>query len=123
MIKRIIFIGILILMPAILFYNTIKKKSKNEIISVVATPSLPKDALTHFQQAIRINTISFANPKEWDSIPFIAFRKFIENSYPLVHKQLKREIISKYSLLYTWEGTDKNLNPYILMAHQDVVPV
>src|SRR5439155_10228031 len=36
---------------------------------------------------------------------------------------LKREIISDYSLLYTWQGQDLSLEPVILLAHMDVVPV
>ncbi|RPI96521.1 MAG: M20/M25/M40 family metallo-hydrolase, partial [Spirochaetales bacterium] len=39
------------------------------------------------------------------------------------HKTLTREIISKYSLLYTWEGTDPNRKPILLLGHIDVVPV
>jgi carboxypeptidase PM20D1 len=31
--------------------------------------------------------------------------------------------IAKYSLLYTWKGSDENLKPIVLMAHFDVVPV
>lgn len=36
---------------------------------------------------------------------------------------MKREVIDKVALLYTWEGSDPNAAPIILMAHQDVVPV
>ena len=36
---------------------------------------------------------------------------------------VKREVIATYSLLYTVEGSNPSLKPYILAAHMDVVPV
>jgi hypothetical protein len=30
-----------------------------------------------------------------------SFRKFLEATYPLVHQKLEREIIAKYSYIYT----------------------
>jgi carboxypeptidase PM20D1 len=125
MIKQIfkfIFIGIIILV-AILFGKTYLTNKKNNPDFEVSVPSLPKSALQHFQSAIQIKTISFANPKDWDSIPFLEFRNFLANTYPLFHQNTKLEIIGGYSLVYTWEGKNKNLNPFILMAHQDVVPI
>lgn len=38
---------------------------------------------------------------------------------------LQREVVNGLSLLYTWKGSDckGRLQPMLLMAHQDVVPV
>jgi carboxypeptidase PM20D1 len=47
----------------------------------------------------------------------------LESAYPLVHKQMTRNILASYSYVYTWKGTDTSLQPIILMAHYDVVPV
>ena len=41
----------------------------------------------------------------------------------LVHAKLQRETISGYSYIYKWQGKNESLNPFILMAHQDVVPI
>ena len=40
---------------------------------------------------------------------------------PLVHQKLKREVVNGYSLVYIWQGTRADLEPVMLMAHQDVV--
>jgi carboxypeptidase PM20D1 len=40
-----------------------------------------------------------------------------------VHATLHRQLISDYTLLFTWKGTTPDLPPIVLMAHQDVVPV
>ena len=36
---------------------------------------------------------------------------------------LKRELVSNLSLLYTWTGSDPLLDPMVLLAHQDMVPI
>ncbi|GAM89457.1 hypothetical protein ANO11243_074950 [Dothideomycetidae sp. 11243] len=54
---------------------------------------------------------------------FYKVEKFLETTYPLVHKHLKKENVNTHGLLYTWKGKDSSLKPTILMAHQDVVPV
>lgn len=39
------------------------------------------------------------------------------------HEKVKLEIVNKYGLLYTVEGSDPSLKPNLMLAHQDVVPV
>lgn len=39
------------------------------------------------------------------------------------HKYANIDVINKYGLVYTVEGSDKDLKPILLTAHQDVVPV
>lgn len=84
---------------------------------------LPDSAVTHLQSAIRCRTISYSDSSQWDPAPFLAMRQLLEASYPLVHRRLQREIVSDFSYLYRWEGKNPGLAPYILMAHQDVVPI
>ncbi len=73
--------------------------------------------------AIRIKTISNVDPDKVDWSEFEKLHKLFEERFPLVHKHLKREEISLASLLYTWEGTNPDLEPIALLGHQDVVPV
>src|SRR3978361_1658610 len=44
-------------------------------------------------------------------------------TFPKVHAALRRETVGGYSLLYTWKGKQPNLQPILLLSHQDVVPV
>ncbi|MGO3832393.1 MAG: M20/M25/M40 family metallo-hydrolase [Microbacteriaceae bacterium] len=55
--------------------------------------------------------------------PFEAFEALIAELYPLVHEKLSREKITDLGLLYFWQGSDESLDPAVLMAHYDVVPV
>ncbi|HEX5154313.1 MAG TPA: M20/M25/M40 family metallo-hydrolase [Parafilimonas sp.] len=88
-----------------------------------ALPALPDSSLTHLSNAIQIKTVSLSDTLPPDTIAFMQFRNFLERSYPLVHQQLQRRIINSFSYVYYWKGKDPSLKPYVLMAHQDVVPV
>lgn len=123
--KKIFLVILILLLIFIGFiaFNTITAPNKQRKIEASPLPNLPNAALKHFQQAITYPTVSYGDTSKWDSMPFIQFRKFIEATYPLVHQKLEREIVSKYSYIYKWQGKDNSLKPYILMAHQDVVPI
>lgn len=58
-----------------------------------------------------------------DPEAFDDLQAMLAERYPRVHADLERETFSGHALLYTWEGSDPDLDPILLMAHQDVVPV
>ena len=82
-----------------------------------------EEAAWRLAEAIRIKTISHQDPAEFDGDVFLAFHKFLAESYPLVHKTLDRETVSDYSLLYRWQGSKSGLKPLLFLGHLDVVPV
>ncbi len=73
--------------------------------------------------ALRFPTVSHQDPGRFDPEPFQALHAFLEESFPRVHSALRREVVADYSLLYTWQGSDPSLQPLLLTAHLDVVPV
>ena len=75
------------------------------------------------QKAVQCKTVSHLDETETDWAEFEKLHKVFEEAYPLTHKTLKKEVIGKAGLLYTWEGTDPSLKPIALIGHQDVVPV
>jgi carboxypeptidase PM20D1 len=79
--------------------------------------------LEHLTEAVRIPTVSFEDPEQTDRAVFAEFRAFLERTYPATHAALRRETVAGDSLLYTWEGSDPDAEPFLLLAHQDVVPV
>jgi carboxypeptidase PM20D1 len=81
-----------------------------------------KSSTERLSKAIQIRTISYDEGK-FDSMVFYQFKKFLEQSYPLIHTHLKRIIINDFSFIYEWKGRNKLLPSFILMAHSDVVPV
>ncbi len=80
-------------------------------------------AVKNLSEAIKIPTISYPDHDLVDWSQFEKFHDFLEQSYPLITKNLKREKVSIASLLYKWEGKNPALDPIALLSHQDVVPV
>ncbi|CCK69349.1 Gly-Xaa carboxypeptidase KNAG_0C02380 [Huiozyma naganishii CBS 8797] len=87
-----------------------------------------EQSIERLSRAVRIPTeVQDVNPAPEDDPDFYAqfykFHEFLQTQFPLVHKQLRREVVNRVGLLYTWEGTETDLKPVVLMSHQDVVPV
>lgn len=114
---------LLLLLIAILLFNTFRFQSKQLNVETIATEPPSQSAIEHFQKAIGFKTISYGDSTQFDSSAFLGFHRYLEKTYPLVHARLTRERVAQYSLLYRWEGKDPSLNAVILMAHQDVVPI
>lgn len=76
----------------------------------------------HIGLAIQMKTINHIDPEKVDPVPFQGLHNLISMLYPEVEEYLEREVIGNYSLLYTWKGSDPNLDPMALTAHMDVVP-
>ena len=113
----------LLIFIGIIGFKTITAPNYQIKIKANEAPPLTNISLSHFQKAITFPTISYADAKDWDSIPFINFRNYLKETYPLVHQHLQKEMISNYTLVYKWQGKNSSLHPFILMAHQDVVPI
>jgi len=79
--------------------------------------------LRNLSAAIHIPTVSYDSPEERDLGQLHTFHRFLEDTYPLIHEQCQIETINEYSLLMTWNGSDPELDPIVVMAHHDVVPV
>lgn len=115
---------ILSLFAGLLLFNTMRFQSKQDrTITPVPVAAIAPSAIEHFQKLIQFKTISYGDAAQLDSSQFAGLRRFLEKAYPLVHRNLQREVINQYSLLYQWAGTDPSLKPFILIAHMDVVPV
>ncbi|KAH9216714.1 carboxypeptidase [Leptodontidium sp. 2 PMI_412] len=93
----------------------------------ISTPTFLNASIERLSGAVKIKTETFDDlgeigvDKRWDV--FYAFHEYLENTFPLVHEKLKVEKVNTHGLLYTWQGSDPDLKPTTLMAHQDTVPV
>jgi carboxypeptidase PM20D1 len=73
--------------------------------------------------AIRFQTVSHQNPAQNQRGEWEQLQAWLVSAYPRAHAGMRRELVAGDALLYTWPGSDASLQPIILMAHQDVVPV
>lgn len=102
------------------------KPASNSDPSVKIAPAVAYDkaaAAQHLSQAIQIQTVSHQDRAEDDLSQWDKLHAWLQTTYPEAHKVMTREVVADHGLIYTWKGSDLALDPIILMAHQDVVPV
>jgi carboxypeptidase PM20D1 len=117
-----VLLGLLIVLILIIVIKTITFRSLQLEIEPVTPPEIGEESTTNLSKALTFPTISYEVDLPIDSTTFMAFHQFLEETYPLIHATLTKEVISEFSLLYTWQGKNPDLKPIILMAHMDVVP-
>lgn len=128
LIKKILKItgGMMAGLLCICLINTITVKSKQADDAHIETADIDVDmdrASQNLSKALQFKTISYTDPQDFDYSEFLKLHQFIDESYPEVRKNLSKEVINNYSLLYTWRGSNTELKPLILCAHTDVVGV
>ncbi|KAK4322867.1 hypothetical protein Pmani_006384 [Petrolisthes manimaculis] len=74
--------------------------------------------------SLRIATVSTA-PGQYDTEALLKFHEFLREEFPGVFNSsfITTEVVNEYSLLFTIQGSNSSLQPYLLMSHLDVVPV
>ncbi|NNE28973.1 MAG: M20/M25/M40 family metallo-hydrolase, partial [Saprospiraceae bacterium] len=58
-----------------------------------------------------------------DTVAFAEFNDFLVQNFPLVDSLLEHETINEFSHVFEWKGKDESLEPILLIAHLDVVPI
>lgn len=132
MVKRILLGagGILVLLIGIILVRTFNYGGAPQDVREITLPEVPEFdaniAAEHLGEAIRFKTITVAagDPRVGLEGPWLELQTWMEETYPAFHAAANKETIpGGYSLLFTWQGSDDSLDPLLLMAHQDVVPV
>ncbi len=119
-----IFFVLLLLLVAVLLFNTFTYSSKQLHPQQAAPLHINlSEAVERFSGGLQFKTISKRETTSQDDAAFLGFHDYLVQQYPLIHQQLKKEVLNKYDLFYTLKGSDPSLEPIILMAHYDVAPV
>ncbi len=120
----LLLLALTLVLASVVVINTLGFESK-QIVVVPADPAPVdgKKVAEELSQALQFRTISHEDPAKFDVDEFLALHAFLESVYPAVHSSLTLEKVNDYSLLYTWRGSEPSLEPALLMAHMDVVPV
>ena len=61
--------------------------------------AIPTNAIAHMSEAIQLPTETPNDAYEFDTATFFAYRKFMEKSYPLIHKNLPRTIVDSFNYI------------------------
>ena len=98
-------IAVTVLLAGVLAFNTLTHGSRQ--LQVAAVPRAEVDAQAaarRLAEAIRFRTISSYEKPDQHAEALRGMRAHIEKSFPAFHAAAKREIVGRYSLLYTWTG-------------------
>jgi carboxypeptidase PM20D1 len=126
-IALVVFVGVIavigVALVRTLTYRPPGEVSTAEIRVVDPRPVDVDGAAQRLSGAIQIQTVSHQDPAddqpgEWDRL-----HGYLQGAYPAAHAAMTREVVGRHTLIYTWKGSDPSLEPIVLMAHQDVVPV
>lgn len=97
------------------------------ISAIIKSKDYQDEKIKVFQKAISIDTQTsddfgdLSDPR-WNK--FDKWDEFLKSSYPNVYKTLELEVVNKYGKLFHWKPENATAKkPYILLAHQDTVPV
>tara|TARA_X000000950_G_scaffold281558_1_gene378528 strand:+ start:84519 stop:86015 length:1497 start_codon:yes stop_codon:yes gene_type:complete len=121
-------IFLLIILIAVVLFRTFSFGGSNNT-APVALPTVPAFSSVAISEnvsaAIQIRTITLTagDPRPGREGPWLELEDLLERTYPDFHATAEKMKVADYTLLYHWEGSDPSLDPILLMAHQDVVPV
>ena len=81
------------------------------------------DAVERFRELLRIATVSREDVSQRDSTVFAQWIPTLRRLYPRFFAMAELTRIDDFGILLRWPGADAGLDPVVMMAHQDVVPV
>ncbi|MDP9202431.1 MAG: M20/M25/M40 family metallo-hydrolase [Gemmatimonadota bacterium] len=115
---------VLLVLVAVVTLRTIRFVPSHSDTAAIAPLTSKNDSVLaeHLAGAVRIRTVSYQ-----DSTPRRAalaeLHAYLARTFPRTHATLGHEVVGDSNLLFTWAGTDTTLEPIVMMAHLDVVPV
>jgi len=121
----LVFLVGLVGLLGVLGVRTLTFDSAQVPVEAPFTLALDRDAvLDRFAGSIVYRTISGEEEATTETArQFLGLHRYFQDEFPLVHEHLGAEPVNGLSLLYTWEGSDPELPPIVLLGHMDVVPV
>jgi len=113
---------VVVFFVALIIRTATYRKDKTPQRLVIDEDVSQEAAATHLQEAIRFSTVSMVDEYKDNSAPFLAFRQWMFDTYPLFTSQASLTVIAGYSLIFHLKGTDPTLKGACFLSHQDVVP-
>ncbi|EPY53336.1 vacuolar carboxypeptidase [Schizosaccharomyces cryophilus OY26] len=93
----------------------------------INSPEYWNESLARFQKVLRVPTVSYddlgdvGEDDRWNI--FGDLHDVFREIFPNIFEKLQVEYVATYGLLITYKGSNDDLKPLVLMAHQDVVPI
>ena len=124
MLTTILYIILAILVLTTLYVVTrtiLFERSRRAVEKIEGVQVDDKVVAEHLAAAVRCKTVPLDDNGTPEPGAFQQLHQMLKETYPLVHQKLRREVVNGFSLVYIWQGSRSDLEPVMLMAHQDVV--
>jgi len=113
----------LVLLLGVLVVRTVRFSTRQ----ITPPPAEPLEldsaaVIQRLAEAIRLPTVSEEDSSRRDPNQLIGLHRLLEAGFPHVSNALTREVVDRYSLFYTWPGTDRLAPAVLFISHLDVVP-
>src|ERR671930_188385 len=89
------------LLALVLVANTLRFTSRQLAVAPAPPMALDADVAAHLAAALRLPTVSNQDPTALPRGEFLALHRYLEQTFPLVHRTLGRETVAELSVLYT----------------------
>jgi len=104
----------------LMLYNALTTDSKQIVTETAERVRIDDTVLENLSEAIQLPTVSAGMI---DSLAFKNLDTLLQRAFPLIDSLLEREVINDFSYIYKWSGRNTRLDPILMLAHTDVVPV
>jgi carboxypeptidase PM20D1 len=119
----ILFVLILFMLAFMLFRTVTFARSLEPVEPAIEMEVDAAAIAKRLAGALRYQTIFPVDGNPTGFMAFLDLQSYVMQAYPKANLTLDRQRIGDYSLVYIWKGSQPDLPPVVLMAHQDVVPV
>lgn len=99
------------------------QETQTKLTAFTPPPVDESSAALHLAKALTFATLSSHLSPHPHKTAFEGFQHYLTTTYPKVFSTLTVQHFGQYALLMHWPGSDPTLEPILLMAHQDVVPI
>ncbi len=118
----------IVLLVGIVLYRTVTfgTSAADKTVSLPQVPEFDSQTVAaHLSDVLKLKTITLVagDPRPGLEGPWHDLEAYLETTYPDFHAVAEKTHIADLTLLYEWKGSDPSLDPILMMAHQDVVPV
>lgn len=124
MLTTVIYIILAILLITLVYViirTIIFQQSMRSVQTIEGVQVDEQQIAEHLAASVRCQTVPIDDKGTPEPEAFKQLHQMLAETYPLVHQKLRREVVNGYSLVYIWQGSRADLEPVMLMAHQDVV--
>ena len=73
--------------------------------------------------ALQFRTVANDTDPAAEAEAFNGFHAYLAERFPRLHTRAERIEVDAHTLVYAWPGSNRDLDPVVFLAHQDVVPV